>query len=131
MSIMLLMDLGSGRNLCTSHNLSNPSSKRFENCPVRGTSLTRKRRHFIGASVICRRPCFIAPLYPSNSRLWRYYIQKRRDSCTPFSHVTDGFGGFLDKNGQRRDSGALSITSLNKNEIKDYKGIDQNTGNVK
>ena len=32
------MDLGSGRNLCTSHILSNPSIKRFENCPVRGTS---------------------------------------------------------------------------------------------
>ena len=37
MSIILLMDLGSGRNLCTSHILSNPSIKRFENCPVRGT----------------------------------------------------------------------------------------------
>lgn len=37
MSIILLIDLGSGRNLCTSHILSNPSIKRFENCPVRGT----------------------------------------------------------------------------------------------
>ena len=29
---------GSGKNSCTSHNRSIPSSKRFENCPVRGTS---------------------------------------------------------------------------------------------
>ncbi len=31
---------GSGKNSCTSHNRSIPSSKRFENCPVRGTRLT-------------------------------------------------------------------------------------------
>ena len=38
------MDLGSGRNLCTSHILSNPSIKRFENCPVRGTRQAGIRR---------------------------------------------------------------------------------------
>ena len=50
MSIILLMDLGSGRNLCTSHILSNPSIRRFENCPVRGT-----RQAGI------RRPVFVCP----------------------------------------------------------------------
>ena len=36
--------------------------------------MTRKRRHFIGTSVICRRSRFVVPFHPSNSRLWRYYV---------------------------------------------------------
>ena len=75
------MDLGSGRNLCTSHILSNPSNKRFENCPVRGTRKQAARLLFTCA--LGGTTCFCVP----EGGYWRR-SEKSAHTCATGRHIT-------------------------------------------